>query len=85
MTRTTTTEYTCDICGKLWTKVKEISHELPSLSNFSGEAAFFAMSSTGPEPDYCDECVDAVRVARDRVIEARKALAKHARRREARG
>lgn len=75
MARTTTTEYICDICGKPWTKIKEMSHELPGLMD-NGIA--FAPSFTGTPPDYCAECVDAVRVARDRVIEERRKLNVHA-------
>ncbi len=72
--RTTTTEYTCDICGKLWTKTEEMAHKLPNLSTLSSSDTG-ALSFADIPGDYCDECVEAVRVARDRVIKERKALA----------
>lgn len=73
MARTTTTEYTCDLCGKAWTNTRRISHELPGIDD--SMAATFTVSSVGTPPDYCGECIAHVEDARDRAVEERRTLA----------
>lgn len=74
MVHTTTTKYTCDLCGKAWTETEMASRdELPGIYPMEGGARF-ATSFVGTPPDYCDECVVAVTNARNLAIKERRQL-----------
>lgn len=73
MTRTTTIEFTCDLCEQRWRTTSTVSHDLPDLRAL-GTVGPTATWNLGSPKDYCDECVKAVREARDQMIEERRKL-----------
>lgn len=75
MSRVTTTDFTCDLCGKRWRTESQPYHSMPDISfGDPAVAHFFASTGIGQQPDYCKECVEHVEQAITRAKEERRTL-----------